>query len=309
MTRGYRSVLTYGYIPGCVPGGCAGGRLAAVPAAGRGARRRGACTGKPPPRFFAAFQDTRRRRRWPWARALHTSGCGATAAGHEDAEESLFARRATRGVDDRLGGSEQSLALEHEQLESESMKAGFELMRLLTQAHLDLRAARERRRDDVTGADGARARSAEDGHERVRVMIYGPVTHLADRLPQEKQGEPVPAGRGAELGGQQSYSAGVIGRNAGAVAMAPFGAGSGPGQRAGRDPSGQTAVRGARGRHGRGLRGVLRCPPPGAVRPGDRAAARPRTGPRSRCCPARCGPRPRRPPRPARRRRGLRLAG
>ncbi len=44
-------------------------------------------------------------------------------------------------------------------------------MRLLTQAHLDLRAAREQRRDDVTGADGNTRTTCEDGHERTRVMI------------------------------------------------------------------------------------------------------------------------------------------
>jgi hypothetical protein len=47
------------------------------------------------------------------------------AAGHEDAEEALFA--ATRAHAEAMiawAGSEQSLALEHEQLESETMKAG-----------------------------------------------------------------------------------------------------------------------------------------------------------------------------------------
>lgn len=47
----------------------------------------------------------------------------------------------------------------------------------------------------------------------------------------------------------------------------------GPGQRARRDPSRQTAVRGARDRRRRGLRGLLRLPAPGAVRPGNRTAA------------------------------------
>ena len=196
------------------------------------------------------------------------------AAGHEDAEEALFAGRArTRMTMIAWAGREQSLALEHEQLESETMKAGFEFMRLLTQAHLDLRAAREQRRDDVTDADGDARTTCEDGHQRTRVMIYGPVTTSRIAYRKSAQGEPVPAGRGAELGGGSSYSAGIIRRNAEAVATAPFGPAAAQVSAAGRDPPGQTAVRGARGRHGRGLRGVLRRPPPGAVRPGDRAAA------------------------------------
>ena len=94
-------------------------------------------------------------------------------------------------------------------------------MRLLTQAHLDLRAARERRRADVADADGdvrgLRGRARAGPGDDLRAGA-----HLADRLPQEKQGEPVPAGRGAELG-----AAGVLGgdhrRNAGPSAAAPFG--------------------------------------------------------------------------------------
>ncbi len=119
-------------------------------------------------------------------------------------------------------GSEQSLALEHEQLESETMKAGFEFMRLLTQAHLDLRAVRERRRDDVTDADGDARTICEDGHERIRVMIYGPVT--TSRIAYRKKGKENLYPQDAELNwGQQSYSAGIIRRNAEAVATAPVG--------------------------------------------------------------------------------------
>ena len=119
-------------------------------------------------------------------------------------------------------GREQSLALEHEQLESETMKAGFEFMRLLTQAHLDLRAAREQRRDDVTDADGDARTTCEDGHQRTRVMIYGPVT--TSRIAYRKSGKENLYPQDAELNwGRQSYSAGIIRRNAEAVATAPFG--------------------------------------------------------------------------------------
>ena len=145
------------------------------------------------------------------------------AAGHEDAEEALFAAaRAHAEAMIAWAGSERSLALEHEQVESETMKAGFEFMRLLTQAHLDLRAAREQRRDDVTGADGDARTICEDGHERVRVMIYGPVT--TSRIAYRKKGKENLYPQDAELNwGQQSYSAGIIRRNAEAVAVAPFG--------------------------------------------------------------------------------------
>ncbi len=53
------------------------------------------------------------------------------------------------------------------------MRDGLEFMRPLTQAHLDLRAAREQPRHDVTDTDGDARTTCEAGHERIRVMIYG----------------------------------------------------------------------------------------------------------------------------------------
>src|SRR6266853_1992547 len=85
-----------------------------------------------------------------------------------------------------------------------------------------LRAAREQRRDDVTGAGGDARTICEDGHERVRVMIYGPVT--TSRIAYRKKGKENLYPQDAELNwGQQSYSARIIRRNAEAVAVAPFG--------------------------------------------------------------------------------------
>ena len=85
---------------------------------------------------------------------MHTSGWRG-AAGHQEAEEALFAAaRAHAEAMITWAGGEQALALEHGQLESETTRAGFEFMRLVTQGHLDLRAAREQRRDDVTDAGG-----------------------------------------------------------------------------------------------------------------------------------------------------------
>ncbi len=147
----------------------------------------------------------------------------AEAAGHEDAEAALFA--AVRGHAEAViawAGSEQALGLEHEELEKQAMQAGFEFMRLLTQAHLDLRTAREQRRADVADADGDVRVTCEDGHERTRVMIYGPVR--TSRIAYRKQGKENLYPQDAELNwGERAYSAGIIRRNAGAVAAAPFG--------------------------------------------------------------------------------------
>jgi len=71
--------------------------------------------------------------------------------------------------------SGEALALEHDRLEERALADGFELMRLLAGAHLALRAAREPRRGDVTGADGGVHAVAGDGQEHTRVMIFGPV--------------------------------------------------------------------------------------------------------------------------------------
>jgi hypothetical protein len=178
--------------------------------------------GKPPPRFFAAFRPAKKETVAVDASIAHECVAGG-AAGHQDAEAALFA--AVRGHAEAViawAGSEQALGLEHEQLESETMQAGLEFMRLLTQAHLDLRTAREQRRADVVDADGDARVTCEDGHERTRVMIYGPVR--TSRIAYRKQGKENLYPQDAELNwGPQSYSAGIIRRNAEAVAVAPFG--------------------------------------------------------------------------------------
>jgi hypothetical protein len=45
--------------------------------------------------------------------------------------------------------SGEALALEHDQFESRTLTGGFEVMRIFTEAHLGLRAAREQRRTDA----------------------------------------------------------------------------------------------------------------------------------------------------------------
>jgi hypothetical protein len=74
----------------------------------------------------------------------------------------------------KLGGAA-SGALEHAELEQLIDRDGRELLRLLLQDHLDLRAARAARLDDVTDTDGVARRSAERGHERVLASIFGQV--------------------------------------------------------------------------------------------------------------------------------------
>src|SRR5271157_4148463 len=205
----------------CVPGVCAGGRLArGPPVRGRGAAALWCLHGKATASILCGVPRHAKKETVAVDASIAHERIAGEAAGHEEA---LFAAaRAHAETMIAWAGSEQSLALEHEQLESETMKAGFEFMRLLTQAHLDLRAAREQRRDDVTDADGDARTTCEDGHQRTRVMIYGPVT--TSRIAYRKSGKENLYPQDAELNwGRQSYSAGIIRRNAEAVATAPFG--------------------------------------------------------------------------------------
>jgi hypothetical protein len=100
------------------------------------------------------------------------------------------------------------------------MRDGMELMRLLVQAHLDLRSLREARRDDVTDAAGDVRRTCEDGQERGRVMIFGDVR--TSRIAYRKRGKENLYPQDAELNwGPRCYSAGVQKRLAEAIALVP----------------------------------------------------------------------------------------
>ncbi|MCA1682221.1 MAG: ISKra4 family transposase [Actinobacteria bacterium] len=72
--------------------------------------------------------------------------------------------------------SQEATELTHGELEAQLQLHGRELLRQLTQDHLDLRAHRERRLVEVSGADGVRRGSAETGRERGLSTVFGPVT-------------------------------------------------------------------------------------------------------------------------------------
>jgi hypothetical protein len=73
-----------------------------------------------------------------------------------------------------LEGAE-SAALPHAELEARLEVESRELFRQLLQDHLDLRAQRERRLDEVVGADGLPRGCAEAGHERRLATVFGEV--------------------------------------------------------------------------------------------------------------------------------------
>ena len=83
-----------------------------------------------------------------------------------------------------LAGDE-AAGLTHAELEEQSGGRGRELTRLLFQDHLDLRAAREERRDGVAGADGIARTRVEKGHSRPLATVFGQarVSRMAYRVP------------------------------------------------------------------------------------------------------------------------------
>ena len=86
------------------------------------------------------------------------AGPGAGMAGTVTAaelEDALF--NAVRGHLEEMitwGRGDEALGMEHFELEEKTLADGFEVMRLFTEAHMAVRAARETRRDDVADADG-----------------------------------------------------------------------------------------------------------------------------------------------------------
>jgi hypothetical protein len=108
-----------------------------------------------------------------------------------------FARSRARfeemvGFLDGAGAAE----LDHGELEERLQTKGRELLRLLYQDHLDLRAARERRLDEVVDAFGVDRPAAEAGHARALATVFGEVsvTRLAYRRRGHANLHPADAG-------------------------------------------------------------------------------------------------------------------
>jgi hypothetical protein len=88
------------------------------------------------------------------------------------------------GMEEWLSGAV-AAGLTHAELEEQVDAGGRELLRRMYQDHLDLRAAREQRREKVTGADGVARTRAETGHTRPLATVFGQVTvtRIAYRAP------------------------------------------------------------------------------------------------------------------------------
>ena len=93
-------------------------------------------------------------------------------------------REAFARVEEWLSDTE-AAGLEHAALEEQLEARGREIQRQLLQDHLDLRAAREQRREQVRGPDGICRTRAETGHARPLATVFGPVTvsRIAYRSP------------------------------------------------------------------------------------------------------------------------------
>ena len=91
--------------------------------------------------------------------------------------------------------SEDAAGLQHGELEEQLDVRGRELLRRLFQDRLDLTAAREVRRREVTGQDGVRRPRAEKGRTRPLVTKFGQVTvsRIAYRSPGRPNVHPLDA--------------------------------------------------------------------------------------------------------------------
>ena len=82
--------------------------------------------------------------------------------------------------------------LDHAAVEEGLEARGREMLRRLFQDYLDLRAARERRRERVAGPDGVARTRAEPGHSRPLASVLGPVrvSRIAYRAPGARNVHP-----------------------------------------------------------------------------------------------------------------------
>jgi hypothetical protein len=84
-------------------------------------------------------------------------------------------------------GGEESGGLEHSELEARLASDGRELLRMLFQDHLDLRADREQRLERVSDSLGVARRAVEPDHDRPLGSVFGEVT--VARLAYRRRGE------------------------------------------------------------------------------------------------------------------------
>ena len=104
----------------------------------------------------------------------------------------------------------------HTDLEDRLAAPGRELLRGLTQDHLDLRADREQSAYDVVDAGGVAHTRLECEHERTLTTVYGPVQVRRKAYRAPGVGEPVPGGCGVEPAGRQALArAAAAGRGGG----------------------------------------------------------------------------------------------
>ena len=103
-------------------------------------------------------------------------------------------RRCFRELEDWIS-SEEAAALQHAELEDQLDVRGRELLRRLFQDRLDLTAAREERRHDVTGEDGVVRTRADRGRARPLVTRFGQVSvsRIAYRSPGRGNVHPLDA--------------------------------------------------------------------------------------------------------------------
>jgi hypothetical protein len=108
------------------------------------------------------------RRRWPWGRVSHRGPGRCGGDGEGDGTEAFGrSRECFEGLvtvlADPAGGR-----LTHAQMEDQLTALSRELVRVLHQDSLDLRAAREQRREPVTGSDQVRGLWVGSHSKRVR---------------------------------------------------------------------------------------------------------------------------------------------
>jgi hypothetical protein len=167
------------------------------------------------------------------------------------------------GMEEWLSGAG-AAGLTHAELEEQVDARGRELLRRMYQDHLDLRAAREQRRETLTGADGVARTRAETGHTRPLATVFGQVTvtRIAYRAPRAPNLHPADAALNLP---EEKHSHGLLKLAAAEAPRGSFEAASDAITRAAGGDSGETAGGTPRPRRGSRHRRVL-CRPP--ARPG-----------------------------------------